>query len=349
MIPDQLLASAFKHVFSALPYGMCIVDSEFRYVEVNSAWCNFIGYSKEEVMNMSFLEFTHPDDQALDAELSTQLFDGQIPYFRINKRWICKSGDVVEGSLTATCLHSPDQERWGFAVIVPESQQLTTHGGRDREMLGPQARGLVHEINNLLLIVSGRSELLEHEFGDQHDIAAIKTATQLAGNHTKALLLNSVPASDDGAMTGINEALISLQLVLGPLLPAGIDVQITPHASEIETTLTKPKLIQILMNCVTNALDAIETHGSISIDATYARCGVAQIRIHDDGSGIDAADLPSVTQPFFTTKTPARGTGLGLSIVQSAVIEAGGVFNIQSTKGVGTTVLIEIPGKRLSK
>jgi two-component system, NtrC family, sensor kinase len=99
-------------------------------------------------------------------------------------------------------------------------------------------------------------------------------------------------------------------------------------------------LEQVLLNLLTNARDASQSGGVLSVAARPSSSGV-DIVITDTGEGIAPEHLPRVLEPFFTTKS--GGNGLGLTICRSIVWEAGGTIQIDSTAGSGTCVTVGIP------
>jgi PAS domain S-box-containing protein len=102
---------------------------------------------------------------------------------------------------------------------------------------------------------------------------------------------------------------------------------------------------EVLDNTLNNAYQAVGNgDGHITVAAKLGTDEVLIIRIKDDGVGMDKADLDMVFEPFFTTKT--RGTGLGLTICRELVNLHGGAIEIESEKGVGTTVTIRLPVRR---
>lgn len=104
---------------------------------------------------------------------------------------------------------------------------------------------------------------------------------------------------------------------------------------------------QVFLNIITNAVHATqEESGTISIDTFQDSPGFVQIRISDNGTGIDAEHLTKVFDPFFTTKDVGKGTGLGLSIVYKIVREHGGDITVDSVLGQGTSFLISLPIKQ---
>lgn len=102
------------------------------------------------------------------------------------------------------------------------------------------------------------------------------------------------------------------------------------------------KLHQVFLNILSNAVDAIEKEGAITIDAQKESNRI-QIIISDTGVGISEENLKRVLDPFFTTKDPGKGTGLGLSVTYSILKDHMGDISISSGGGHGTTVRIWLP------
>jgi CheY-like chemotaxis protein len=109
-----------------------------------------------------------------------------------------------------------------------------------------------------------------------------------------------------------------------------------------------------LMNLIINARDAMPQGGTIAVAGRNAEAAAANplglpageyvvLAVSDDGSGIPAAILEQVTEPFFTTKAVGKGTGLGLSMVYGFAHQSGGAIDINSREGEGTTVEIWLP------
>jgi two-component system NtrC family sensor kinase len=105
---------------------------------------------------------------------------------------------------------------------------------------------------------------------------------------------------------------------------------------------------RVLINLLDNALDACSKKGSVKIGtmacpvSANRAAGVA-IEIADSGAGIPVEMLPKIFDLFVTTKPPGKGTGLGLVICQEIIKAHGGVINITSQVGQGTTVTIYLP------
>jgi len=94
----------FRKIFEEGPVGMAIIGLDYRFVAVNDALCRIVGYSALELAGRSFVDITHPEDVEKDLHLSAKVFSGQIPYFRLEKRYIKKNGEILWISLTASVI-----------------------------------------------------------------------------------------------------------------------------------------------------------------------------------------------------------------------------------------------------
>ena len=102
----------------------------------------------------------------------------------------------------------------------------------------------------------------------------------------------------------------------------------------------REKLKQVFINLVVNAIEAMRTGGTLTV-RVYAEAGFVIVVIEDTGLGIEPTLMTNVFDPFFTTKE--GGTGLGLSIVRKIVDQHGGRVRIDSERGKGTRVTVEVP------
>jgi len=123
---------------------------------------------------------------------------------------------------------------------------------------------------------------------------------------------------------------------------AKVAVTVEPAAAPLTVPADEHKLIQVLVNLCTNALQAMpEAGGTLHLTARPIRGG-AQIIVADTGKGIAGENLDKIFLPFFTTKS--AGLGLGLAIVQRIVEDHGGTIVCRSTPGDGTTFTVTLPG-----
>lgn len=117
-------------------------------------------------------------------------------------------------------------------------------------------------------------------------------------------------------------------------------------AKQLPTVKGNPGQIeQIIINLLMNAAESLPgTTAAIVLSTAFdSKKKMVLIKISDEGCGIAPDDLKKITQPFFTTKLENGGSGLGLSVSQSLVAQHGGVLDIQSQPGKGTTVIVSLP------
>ena len=96
----------FRLTIDEAPIGMALVALDGRFVRVNRALCEIVGYSSDELMRLTFQDITHPDDLNADLSLAGQLARGQISSYRLGKRYIRKDGTIVDIQLSASILRS---------------------------------------------------------------------------------------------------------------------------------------------------------------------------------------------------------------------------------------------------
>jgi PAS domain S-box-containing protein len=98
----------FRRVFDEGPLGVALVGKDHRFLKVNDALCRMVGYDHAELVGMSFVDITHPDDARADVELAERLFKREIPFFRMQKRYTKKTGEIIWINLTASTILGPD-------------------------------------------------------------------------------------------------------------------------------------------------------------------------------------------------------------------------------------------------
>jgi two-component system cell cycle sensor histidine kinase/response regulator CckA len=223
------------------------------------------------------------------------------------------------------------------------------------------AGGVAHEVNNMMTVVLGHSELLLESSllpeSTRTDIGEIRKAAQHAAMVTQQLLAFSRRGLYRPVSIGLDALLGDLATIVRQLL--GSDRPLTlslrcPHPVRIDEGHFK----QIIVNLALNARDAMPTGGMLTLSAATevvlhpmvghagslipaGRYGVVVVR--DTGAGIDPQIMPRIFDPFFTTKAVGEGTGLGLAAVSGLLAQNGGFIRVESVVGKGTAFILYLP------
>lgn len=208
---------------------------------------------------------------------------------------------------------------------------------------------VAHEVGTPLHSIAGHLELLRRGLppssgGDDHGRRLAILEQQVARVIEIIARLLDVTRANPGPREPVAlNALVAetVDLIRPGVLARGLTIVAEPDPADPVVEGRRPELQQVLLNLLTNALDAT-TAGGVTV-RTRATTDAAEIEVRDTGRGISAAALPSLFDAFFTTKEPGRGTGLGLFIAAEIVREHGGDIAVESREGVGSSFRVRLP------
>jgi PAS domain S-box-containing protein len=112
----------FRTAFNNAAIGMCIYSIDGTFLEVNRALCDLIGYSEEELVNMHYLQITHPDDLARDIDTLKQLFAGELSNLILENRYLHKNGSVIWAILGVSIVYDADSKP---QYLIGQIQDIT--------------------------------------------------------------------------------------------------------------------------------------------------------------------------------------------------------------------------------
>lgn len=218
--------------------------------------------------------------------------------------------------------------------------------------VGRLAAGLAHEIGNPLASLMGFEDLLISgglSAAEQSDfLARMRRETERIHKVLRDLLdfarptqgrLASAPQEpgDVSAATDDALALLSPQKIMR-------EVQVLRQLDNAlpQVTLGRSELVQVLLNLMLNAADALNGHGVIQVAASRLSQRV-RIEVTDDGPGISEAVREHLFEPFVTSKEVGKGTGLGLAVCRGLVESAGGSIGWDASFTGGARFVVELP------
>lgn len=246
---------------------------------------------------------------------------------------------------------------------LEEQRTLSMRADRLRS-LGEMAAGIAHELNQPLVGVRGLAE---------HCLIAIDKGWDLSEEKLKERLTGIVEEADrmvhiiqhvrlfareagkpELSKVQVNDVVkSSIDLVCVQFRSHNLDIT-AEMADGLPAVMANPySLEEVILNLLRNARDAVEdrlgTDGWAEarvVVRTASNGHGVHIQVEDNGVGIGEDVLPNIFDPFFTTKDPDKGTGLGMAISRSIVEDFGGVLQVESTRGSGTTATIDLPAMR---
>jgi signal transduction histidine kinase/CheY-like chemotaxis protein len=214
------------------------------------------------------------------------------------------------------------------------------------ELIGHLASGIAHDFNNIVFAVSGRTQLLLKRTEDEYirnGLEQIDLALGDAKGIIGALRMMNNKVEHRTGVVAIAPATRRLTSMIRRLIPnrIGLDLEIRVE-NEVNVAFSADALLQVLMNLVINARDAVEDEGHIriTIDDRGEPDRPIRMMIDDDGPGIPESMRQEVLKPFVSTKEENKGTGLGLSIVSRVIRDHLGSLVLEGSDLGGLQVVV---------
>jgi len=378
---EQLRAgeSMLRSVFQAAPVGVTFIqDRVIR--SVNDSMSVLLGCGEEEMVGKTTRQFyeTEQEYERIGRELYSQVYlKGQAALeTRLRRK---DDGSVVHVSLTAAMLR-PDDPSAGYVVTLQDIAERKRAEEERRiledrlqraekmEALGTLAGGVAHDLNNVLGIVVGYSEMLlyglEESSPDRYKAEEILKGGQRAAAIIQDLLTLARRGVPSRRILNLNKILMECRGApefekLCSFHPK-VRIKIDFEPDLLNMAGSPVHLEKTFMNLISNAAEAMADGGVITIKTRNqyldkAVSGYDEVKegdyvvlsVSDDGEGIRQSDLQHIFEPFYTRKVMGRsGTGLGLAVVWGTVKDHFGYINVESEVGKGTTFTLYFPVTR---
>jgi len=333
-------------------------DMETKYI--NSRITDAIGYSRDEVISKSFMDFVHPDDREMVLKNNAKAlmgdeFPSMYPFRIIDKfgniRWAEVSASKItwEGKPAILAILDDITEKRGMEAEVLRMQKL--------DSLSVLAGGIAHDLNNLLSAVVGNISLaemyLQTEKPKERTIERLVEADKASSrirDLTQQLLTFSKGGAPVKELATIGDIIKDSAnfAIRGSNTKCIFSIPDDLWSAEVDTG----QVSQVINNIVINADQAMPNGGTINICAENIHVGMEnnlplkegpyiKISIKDQGIGIPETIINRIFDPFFTTKQ--KGSGLGLAASYSIIKNHNGYITAESNVGVDTTFYIYLP------
>jgi PAS domain S-box-containing protein len=359
----------FASVFRASPAAISInTVADGRFIEVNDRYCEFTGYTRQELMQHTVLGLQLWANPAEREPVIRQLLaDGSIR--NLETRYRHKSGDLRDVIISLELIELAGiHEPVLIALItdVTDRKRLESQFLRAQrlESLGTLASGVAHDLNNVLapillsigLLKSGETQADRLEILDHIDASARRGAAMI-----RQML--SFARGTEGTRSCFSPASLAIDLerILRDTFPKNIRLQLPIPDNLWSITGDPTQLHQVLMNLCVNARDAMPQGGTLTLamentllsetEAAMFPKGRAGpyvvLRVDDTGVGIPHDLHERIFDPFFTTKEIGQGSGLGLPTALSIIKSHGGFLNLYSEPGRCARFKIYLPASSL--
>jgi PAS domain S-box-containing protein len=247
---------------------------------------------------------------------------------------------------------------------VTERKHLEEHflQAQKMEALGQFSGGVAHDFNNILMAISGYTELSQLALTENPTVrgflASVLQATHRAADMVRQILTFSRQQPQERRAIRLQPVVAETLKLLRVTIPATIEFEVSVSEDAPAVFADANQIHQVLMNLGINASHAMkDLPGRLRVSLEQSvvddppRDGQPPVRpgayavmtFTDSGCGMDPATLARIFEPFFTTKAPGEGTGLGLAVVRSIMDGHGGAVTVESEPGKGTSFHLYFP------
>jgi two-component system, cell cycle sensor histidine kinase and response regulator CckA len=374
--PGSLDPRQLHSVLANAPHPVWVKDTEGRYTLVNHAFELAFGVREADVLGRTA-------EEVLPASIAARAREHDAAVLRSGSNTVCEESTELDGvGIEAVVVRFPIHDEHGVIVAVggiatdvtrqarAHRQLHELHGqvqhSQRLQSLGALANGIVHDFNNILLAISGYTELAQRSLPDNHEVQPMLAEALAAACRARELVTRLTDFGRQGQPDRLPQQLLQLVddalrlllvnassrvTILGPR-------QVTPPSRTVPTVLgDSTQLLQVIMNLCMNALHAMPDGGTLEVrlDERVAP-GVPMdsanplppgpyvvLSVTDTGQGMDGSVLARIFDPYYTTKPRGQGSGLGLAVVRGIVEAHSGEIFVESAPGRGTRFEVWLP------
>lgn len=329
-------------LIEGMPAGLLSLDAAQKVLAVNAQTLEMLGRDREAVLGRSLAELV--DDEVLQQNLRER-----SDFIEQPSLWQTADEAALPLRISASRLQNAEGEMLGTVLILRDMRELRAmeeqlERSRRHSALGVMATGVAHEIRNPLGTLRGFAQYFQRSSQDSQarDYAGLMISEVDRLNRVISALLQFA-RSREAELAWLESTRLCERvraLMAGEAEAHGVELQIDCSAAPERFEGDFDLLLQMLLNLLQNAVEACAAGGRVSLQLGR-HDAMLELRVRDNGRGIDEAARSAIFDPFYTTRK--NGTGLGLAIVSQVVEQHGGEISVESSAGQGTEFIIRLP------
>jgi two-component system, cell cycle sensor histidine kinase and response regulator CckA len=353
----------YRTVLEANPDSVIVYDKAGRVTYLNPTFTNIFGWTLEECLGKRMDMFIPEKDRFQTHEMVKKLLAGEN-LLAIETHQNTTSGDVIPVSISSAIFYDIEDQPAGSVVNLRDireqkKMEAQIYQAQKMEAIGTLAGGIAHDYNNLLMGILGNTSLMAFDLNSDHPhyerLKNIEKYVQSGADLTKQLLGLAKGGKYEVKPIDINDVMRESSEMFNRTkkeIKIHSDYQEDLWRVEADTS----QIEQVLLNLYLNASQAMPGGGelhlqteNVTLDDSYTRYfslkggNYIKISVTDTGTGMDDSIKKRIFDPFFTTKEISRGTGLGLASAYGIIKNHGGMINVYSLIGKGSTFNIFLP------
>lgn len=369
-VEEQLLDSGqdlFRLAFDDASIGMALVAPDGKWLKVNRALCEIVGYSQTDLLGTTFQEITHPDDLEADLDCIAQMLAGEIRTYQMEKRYFHFSGHTVWILLNVSLVRDKNQQPLYFISqiqdITPRKQaeaklkSLVIELERSNRDLEDFASVVSHDLISPLHKIQILSEYLKEDYSDVLEDQGIDYLNRIGQVRSRMQsliedLLNFSLVTTQGQLFTEVDLNKVVKGVISDLQADGF-TDVSLDIDELPTiSADSGQMYQLFQNLLNNSFKYRKPEVKLFIKIYQTQKSQKKpsndqykIVIEDNGIGFDEAYVKQIFEPCqrLHNSTEYEGTGLGLAICRRIVERHEGSIWARSQLGEGAKFTITLP------
>ena len=338
-----------------------VIDDQHTIIAANRSAVTQIGKSKKEIIGQKCHDILLGSNEPVPDCPAKQYTKGGVTFREetrelFDKTYICSTTPVFEGDGNYTKFIKIFTDITRRKVL--EKELLQAH---KMEAIGTLAGGIAHDFNNILSALIGFSQLAlkntEKDSLMEEDLTEILNCGLRAKDLVRQILTFARQSDEKYSYIQLDYIVKEVSKFIRSSIPSSIALE-TQVQSAAVIFANPTQIHQVLMNLCTNSAHAMKSDGGIlKICLTDTHIDEAdktsihnpdpgdyiKIEVSDTGTGITPQVMEKMFEPYFTTKDQGEGTGMGLAMVQGIVKDIGGIIQVKTALGQGTTFTVFIP------